>query len=172
MYGYPAQEPPDVLASGQRAPAAPARVPGRAEPVIVSIRAARPALGHVIQADGAGRRHCEAHASRAEMAQVHLAHPFIDPHNTASLPSRRLSSRRTFAGPALAEVCRSIEVVDGAVAVRLAPTREHQDITLRLANVLDEARPPHLHVSIGVDLRLAAVGIAWYWRGSIRPRER
>ncbi len=96
MYGYPAQEPPDVLASGQRAPAAPARVPGRAEPVIVSIRAARPALGHVIQADGAGRRHCEAHASRAEMAQVHLAHPFIDPHNTASLPSRRLSSRRTF----------------------------------------------------------------------------
>lgn len=55
------------------------------------------------------------------------------------------------------EVCQSIEVVDGAIVVSPAPTRRHQDITRRLANALEHACPPHLRVSIDVDLRLTDV---------------
>lgn len=55
------------------------------------------------------------------------------------------------------EVCRSIEVVDGAIVVSPAPTRRHQDIARRFANALEHACPPHLRVSTDVDLRLADV---------------
>jgi Uma2 family endonuclease len=55
------------------------------------------------------------------------------------------------------ELCRSIEVVDGAIVVSPAPTRRHQDIARRLANALEHACPPHLRVSTDVDLRLAEV---------------
>jgi Uma2 family endonuclease len=55
------------------------------------------------------------------------------------------------------ELCRAIEIIDGAIVVSPAPTRRHQDITRRLANALDHACPSHLRVSIDVDLRLADV---------------
>ena len=55
------------------------------------------------------------------------------------------------------EICRRIEVVDGAIIVSAAPRRRHQDIGRRLANVLEAACRPGLAVSTDVDLRLRDV---------------
>jgi Uma2 family endonuclease len=55
------------------------------------------------------------------------------------------------------EICRRIEVVDGAIIVSAAPRRLHQDIARRLANALEAARGPGLAVSTDVDLRLRDV---------------
>ncbi len=52
------------------------------------------------------------------------------------------------------EICRRIEIVDGAIIVSAAPRRLHQDICRRLANVLEAACGPALAVSTDVDLRL------------------
>jgi Uma2 family endonuclease len=52
------------------------------------------------------------------------------------------------------EICRRIEIVDGAIIVNAAPGRRHQDICRRLANVLEAACRPALAVSTDVDLRL------------------
>jgi Uma2 family endonuclease len=52
------------------------------------------------------------------------------------------------------EICRRIEIVDGAVIVNAAPRRQHQDICRRLANALEAACGPALAVSMDVDLRL------------------
>lgn len=52
------------------------------------------------------------------------------------------------------EICRRIEIVDGAIIVNAAPRRLHQDICRRLANVLETACGPALAVSTDVDLRL------------------
>ena len=35
------------------------------------------------------------------------------------------------------DICRRIEIVDGAIVVNVAPRRLHQDICRRLANVLE-----------------------------------
>lgn len=55
------------------------------------------------------------------------------------------------------EICRRIEVVDGAIIVSAAPRRLHQDIARRLANALEAACRPGLAVSTDVDLRLRDV---------------
>lgn len=55
------------------------------------------------------------------------------------------------------ETCRTIEVIDGAVAVSPAPSRWHQDIARRLANAIEAACGPEMRVTIDVDLRLADV---------------
>jgi Uma2 family endonuclease len=55
------------------------------------------------------------------------------------------------------DVCRSIEVVDGAIVVSPALTRRHQVIARRLANALEHACPADLCVNTDVDLRLADV---------------
>jgi Uma2 family endonuclease len=52
------------------------------------------------------------------------------------------------------EICRRIEIVDGAIIVNAAPRRMHQDICRRLANVLEATCRPALAVSTDVDLRL------------------
>ena len=52
------------------------------------------------------------------------------------------------------DICRRIEVIDGAVMVNVAPRRLHQDICRRLANALETACTPALAVSTDVDLRL------------------
>jgi Uma2 family endonuclease len=52
------------------------------------------------------------------------------------------------------EICRRIEVVDGAIIVNAAPRRLHQDIGRRLANALEAACRPGFAVSTDVDLRL------------------
>jgi Uma2 family endonuclease len=52
------------------------------------------------------------------------------------------------------EICRRIEIVDGAIIVNAAPRRLHQDICRRLANALETASGPALAVSTDVDLRL------------------
>ena len=52
------------------------------------------------------------------------------------------------------EICRRIEIVDGAVIVNAAPRRQHQDICRRLANALEAACGSALAVSMDVDLRL------------------
>jgi Putative restriction endonuclease len=52
------------------------------------------------------------------------------------------------------EICRRIEIVDGAIVVNAAPRRLHQDICRRLANALEAACGPALEVSTDVDLRL------------------
>jgi Uma2 family endonuclease len=52
------------------------------------------------------------------------------------------------------DICRRIEIVDGAIVVNAAPRRQHQDICRRLANVLESACRPALAVSMDVDLRL------------------
>jgi Uma2 family endonuclease len=52
------------------------------------------------------------------------------------------------------EICRRIEIVDGAIIVNAAPRRLHQDICRRLANALEAACGPALAVSTDVDLRL------------------
>jgi Uma2 family endonuclease len=55
------------------------------------------------------------------------------------------------------DICRRIEIVDGAVIVNAAPRRLHQDICRRLANALEAACGPDLAVSMDVDLRLRDV---------------
>jgi Uma2 family endonuclease len=52
------------------------------------------------------------------------------------------------------DICRRIEIVDGAIIVNAAPRRLHQDICRRLANVLETACGAALAISIDVDLRL------------------
>src|SRR5215472_2216473 len=55
------------------------------------------------------------------------------------------------------DICRRIEVVDGAIIVNAAPRRLHQDICRRFANVLETVCRPALAVSADVDLRLRDV---------------
>jgi Uma2 family endonuclease len=52
------------------------------------------------------------------------------------------------------DICRRIEIVDGAIIVNAAPRRLHQDICRRLANALEAACGATLTVSTDVDLRL------------------
>ncbi|HXP18382.1 MAG TPA: Uma2 family endonuclease [Streptosporangiaceae bacterium] len=52
------------------------------------------------------------------------------------------------------DICRRIEIVDGAIIVNAAPRRLNQDIARRLANVLEAVCRPALAVSTDVDLRL------------------
>jgi Uma2 family endonuclease len=52
------------------------------------------------------------------------------------------------------DICRRIEIVDGAIIVNAAPRRLHQDICRRLANALETACGTAFAVSIDVDLRL------------------
>jgi len=52
------------------------------------------------------------------------------------------------------EICRRIEIVDGAIIVNAAPRRRHQDICRRLASALEAACGTAHAVSTGVDLRL------------------
>jgi Uma2 family endonuclease len=55
------------------------------------------------------------------------------------------------------EICRRIEVVDGAIIVSAAPRRLHQVIGRRLANALEAVCGPGLAVATDVDLRLRDV---------------
>ncbi len=55
------------------------------------------------------------------------------------------------------DVCRRIEIVDGAIVVNAAPRRPHQRIVRRLANALESASGPELAVDFDVDLRLRDV---------------
>jgi len=55
------------------------------------------------------------------------------------------------------EICRRIEIVDGAIIVNASSRRLHQNISRRLANALEAACSPSLMVSIDVDLRLRDV---------------
>lgn len=52
------------------------------------------------------------------------------------------------------DICRRIEIVDGAIIVNAARRRLHQDICRRLANALEVGCGPALAVSTDVDLRL------------------
>lgn len=52
------------------------------------------------------------------------------------------------------EVCRRIEVVDGAMVVNADPGRPHQRVARRLANVLEAACGTRFAVDTGIDLRL------------------
>ncbi len=52
------------------------------------------------------------------------------------------------------DICRRIEIVDGAIIVNAAPRRLHQDICRRLANALETVCGPGLAVSTDIDLRL------------------
>jgi Uma2 family endonuclease len=52
------------------------------------------------------------------------------------------------------QICRRIEIVDGAIIVNAAPRRLHQNVCRRLANTLEAASGPALAVSADVDLRL------------------
>jgi Uma2 family endonuclease len=71
------------------------------------------------------------------------------------LPPSGLSAEEYDALPE--EICRRIEIVDGAIIVSAAPRRLHQDIARRLANALEAACGPELAVSSDVDLRLRDV---------------
>jgi Uma2 family endonuclease len=55
------------------------------------------------------------------------------------------------------EICRQIEVVDGAIVVSPRPRRIHQVIARRLANTLEAACGPRFAVATDVDLRLRDV---------------
>ena len=55
------------------------------------------------------------------------------------------------------EVCRRIEIVDGAIVVNPAPRRPHQIFARRLANVLEAAGGSSVEVATDVDLRLRDV---------------
>jgi Uma2 family endonuclease len=52
------------------------------------------------------------------------------------------------------DICRRIEIVDGAVIVNVVPRRLHQDICRRFANTLETACRTAFAVSTDVDLRL------------------
>ncbi|MER7016326.1 Uma2 family endonuclease [Saccharopolyspora sp. NPDC000359] len=72
-----------------------------------------------------------------------------------ALPPEGLSAAGYEALPA--EVCRHIEVVDGAIVVIPAPRRLHQITARRLANELEQSAGPDLTVATDVDLRLRDV---------------
>lgn len=55
------------------------------------------------------------------------------------------------------EVCRRIEIVDGAIVVSAAPRRPHQAVVRRLANAIDAACGTRFSVDFDVDLRLRDV---------------
>ena len=55
------------------------------------------------------------------------------------------------------EICRRIEIIDGAIVVNAAPRRPHQIIARRLANMLEAAAGPAFAVATNVDLRLRDV---------------
>ncbi|MBC6448426.1 Uma2 family endonuclease [Actinokineospora sp. HBU206404] len=55
------------------------------------------------------------------------------------------------------EVCRRIEVIDGAIVVNAAPRRPHQRAARRLANALEEVCGRRFAVDTDVDLRLRDV---------------
>jgi Uma2 family endonuclease len=55
------------------------------------------------------------------------------------------------------EVCRRVEIVDGAVIMNAAPRRAHQHTARHIANVLKAAVGQGLAVTINVDLRLREV---------------
>lgn len=55
------------------------------------------------------------------------------------------------------DVCRQIEVVDGAIVVNPAPRRPHQRIVRRLANMLELACGTRFAVDTDIDLRLRDV---------------
>lgn len=52
------------------------------------------------------------------------------------------------------DVCRRIEIVDGAVVVLPAPRRHHQILVRRLAGVIESHCEAGLAVATGVDLRI------------------
>ncbi|CAM3506690.1 Uma2 family endonuclease [Kibdelosporangium persicum] len=68
------------------------------------------------------------------------------------LPPEGLTAERYEALPE--DVCRRVEIVDGAIVVNAAPRRLHQLIARRLANVLEESCGTGLAVATDVDLRL------------------
>ncbi|MER7081408.1 Endonuclease, Uma2 family (restriction endonuclease fold) [Saccharopolyspora kobensis] len=72
-----------------------------------------------------------------------------------ALPPEGLSAADYEALPE--EVCRHIEIVDGAIVVTPAHRRLHQRIARRLAGELEQAAAPELTVDTGVDLRLRDV---------------
>ena len=55
------------------------------------------------------------------------------------------------------EICRRIEIVDGAIVVHPGPRRGHQIIARRLANELEQACDERYAVTTDVDLRLRDV---------------
>ncbi|MGW5643237.1 Uma2 family endonuclease [Saccharopolyspora sp. NPDC003752] len=71
------------------------------------------------------------------------------------LPPGGLSAEEYEALPE--EVCRRLEIVDGAIVVTPAPRRLHQIIARRLANELELAAGTELTVATDVDLRLRDV---------------
>ncbi|MEV6226721.1 Uma2 family endonuclease [Saccharopolyspora shandongensis] len=71
------------------------------------------------------------------------------------LPPGGLSAEKYEALPE--EVCRCIEIVDGAIIVTPTLRRLHQRITRYLANELETSASPALSVVTGVDLRLRDV---------------
>ncbi|MEV5540449.1 Uma2 family endonuclease [Saccharopolyspora shandongensis] len=72
-----------------------------------------------------------------------------------ALPPEGLSAAEYEALPE--EVCRRIEIVDGAIVVTPAPRRSHQRIVRRLAEELALAAGSELTVDFDVDLRLRDV---------------
>ncbi|KAA2258877.1 Uma2 family endonuclease [Solihabitans fulvus] len=52
------------------------------------------------------------------------------------------------------DICRRIEIVDGAIVVNAAPRRAHQIIARRLANLIEDACGPTFAVATDVDLRM------------------
>jgi Uma2 family endonuclease len=71
------------------------------------------------------------------------------------LPPEGLTAERYEALPE--DVCRRVEIVDGAIVVNAAPRRQHQLIARRLANILEETCDTGLAVATDVDLRLRDV---------------
>ncbi|HEX4060729.1 MAG TPA: Uma2 family endonuclease [Streptosporangiaceae bacterium] len=69
-----------------------------------------------------------------------------------NLPPGGLSAEEYEALPP--DICRRIEVVDGAIIVNAAPRRLHQDIARRLATILEAVGRPGFAVSTDVDLRM------------------
>lgn len=55
------------------------------------------------------------------------------------------------------DICKRIEIVDGAVIVNASPRRPHQRIARKLANVLEAAVGESYSVDMDVDLRLRDV---------------
>jgi Uma2 family endonuclease len=55
------------------------------------------------------------------------------------------------------DICRRIEIVDGAIIVSPSPRRSHQIVARRLANALEATVDSNLAVTTDVDLRLRDV---------------